>query len=218
MAMSAHPDDLAHVLEFDGLSHTYRVDGQAVPSVTQLLEAAGVSPDYRKVHPAILQHARLRGIHIDAACDLDDVDDLDWSSVSPEAVGYIQGWQAFKADYQYEPVISQPPLYHPVYGYCGTPDSIGMLDGQVVVVERKATAKMAASYALQTAGYGCNGMHIAPRGGGRLEPVPWGGPVMRLGVHLQPGGRYELVEYSDPDDESAWLGVVALARWRKARR
>jgi hypothetical protein len=143
---------------------------------------------------------------------------LDWSSVSPEAVGYVQAWQCFKADYGYEPVLQQPLLYHPTYGYAGTPDSIGTLDGYAAVIERKTTAKMAASYALQTAGYGCDGIHIAPRGGGRLEPVPWGGPVMRLGVHLMPGGRYDLVPYEDPDDEAAWLGVVALARWRKLRR
>jgi hypothetical protein len=217
MAGVAEPER-GSILTFEPEGHVYRVDGARVPSVTELLEAAGVSPDYRKVHPAVLRHARLRGIHVDACCDLDDADDLDWSSVHPDAVGYLQAWQCFKADYGFEPVLQQPLLYHPTYGYAGTPDSIGTLDGSVVVVERKATAKMAASYALQTAGYGCDGIHIAPRGGGRLEPVPWGGPVMRLGVHLMPGGRYDLVPYEDPDDEAAWLGVVALARWRKLRR
>jgi len=206
------------ILTFTPEPHRYLLDGVPVEwSVTQLLEAAGVSPDYRKVHPAVLQHARLRGRHVDACCDLDDADDLDWSSVHPDAVGYVQAWQSFKADFGYEPVLAQPLLYHPAYGYAGTADSIGTLDSSAAVVERKATARMAASYALQTAAYACDGIHIAPRGGGRLEPVPWGGPVMRLGVHLKPGGRYELVEYTDPDDEAAWLGVVALARWRKLR-
>jgi hypothetical protein len=214
-AEGEHPR--SSIITLDRATHIYRVDGAPVDSVTQLLEAAGISPDYRKVHPAVLRHARLRGIHVDACCDLDDADDLDWSSVHPEAVGYVQAWQAFKADYGYEPVISQPLVYHPVYGYAGEPDSIGMLGDYVAVAERKATAKMAASYALQTAGYACEGLHMAPRGGGRLEPVPWGGPVMRLGVHLMPGGRYDLVPYEDPDDEAAWLGVVALARWRKLR-
>ena len=206
------------VLTFEPEGHIYRVDGIRKPSVTELLEAAGVSPDYRKVHPAVLQHARTRGIHVDACCDLDDADDLDWSSVHPEAVGYVQAWQCFKADYGYEPVLAQPLLYHPTFDYAGTPDSVGMLEEYVAVVERKATARMASSYALQTAGYSVDGMQIAPRGGGLLEPVPWGGPVMRVGVHLLPGGRYELVPYDDPSDEAAWLGVVALAKWRKLAR
>ena len=108
-------------------------------------------------------------------------------------------------------------VYHPIYGYAGTTDSLGDLGGSVTVVERKATARMAASYALQTAAYGTEGLWTAPPGGGHLRPVEWGTPA-RLGVHLQRSGRYELVPYDDPDDLSAWLGVVALARWRTARR
>src|SRR5262249_27764492 len=136
------------ILTFDPEAHVYRVDGAPVPSVTELLEAAGISPDYSKVHPAGLRHARLRGIHVHLCCDLDDADDLDWSSVHPEAVGYVQAWRAFKADYGYHPLASQVILYHPTYGYAGTTDSVGDLDGYVTIVERKATAKMAASYAL----------------------------------------------------------------------
>lgn len=217
--MSRVEEDVSHpsLLEFDATSHVYRVDGAPVPSVTQLLEAAGISPDYSKVNPHVLRHARLRGIHVDLCCDLDDANDLDWSTVHPEAVGYVQAWQAFKADYGYRPLASQVLLYHPTYGYAGTADNVGLLDDFPVVAERKATAKMAASYALQTAGYGIDGLHLAPPGGGRLEPVPWVKP-MRLGVHLQAGGRYELHPYEDPSDEAAWLGVVALARWRKTAR
>ena len=205
------------VLTFDPAAHVYRVDGAPVPSVTELLEAAGMTPDYSKIAPHVLQHARHRGIHIDLCCDLDDADDLDWSSVHPEAVPYVQAWQCFKADYGYRPLASQVLLYHPTYGYAGTADSVGELGGYVTVAERKATAKMAASYALQTAGYGMEGLWTAPPGGGRLEPVPWGAPA-RLGVHLRRDGRYDLVPYDDPEDVAAWLGVVALARWRKARR
>ena len=210
-------EESGSILTFDPAAHVYRVDGAPVPSVTELLEAAGISPDYSKVNPAVLQHARRRGLHVDLCCDLDDADDLDFSSVHPEAVGYVQAWQAFKADYGYRPLASQVLLYHPSYGYAGTADSVGELGGYVTVAERKATARMAASYALQTAGYACDGLQTAPPGGGRLEPVQWGTPA-RLGVHLQRSGRYELVPYDDPDDLSAWLGVVALARWRKARR
>src|SRR5215831_19123258 len=160
-------DDAGPVLTFDPAAHVYRVDGIAKDSATELLEAAGISPDYSKVNPTVLRHARLRGIHVDACCDLDDADDLDWSSVHPEAVGYVQAWQAFKADYGYRPLASQVILYHPTYGYAGTTDSVGDLQGYVTIVERKATARMAASYALQTAGYACEGMQTAPPGGGR---------------------------------------------------
>ena len=54
------------VLAFEPVSHTYRVDGAPVPSVTQLLEDAGLTPDYSLVPQPVLQHARERGIHVDA--------------------------------------------------------------------------------------------------------------------------------------------------------
>jgi len=206
------------VIAFRPEGHVYTVDGHRIPSVTELLEAAGVSPDYRKIHPAVLQHARLRGLHCDLACDLADADDLDWRTVHPEAVPLVQAWESFKKDYGYEPILQQPLLYHRKWAYCGTPDSVGMLDGHVAIIERKATARMPGSAALQVAAYAADGIEVAPRGGGILEPVPWAGPVLRVGVHLQRSGRYEAWPYTDPDDEAAWLGVVALARWRKLAR
>ena len=215
--MAGALEESASVLSFDPAAHVYRVDGIAVPSVTALLEAAGISPDYSRVNATVLQHARRRGLHVDLCADLDDADDLDWSSVDPECVGYVNAWRCFKADTGYQPLASQVIVYHPEWQYAGTTDSVGELDGVVTVVERKATARMAASYALQTAGYAADGLYTAPPGGGRLEPVTWGQP-QRLGVHLQRSGKYDLVRYDDPADLSAWLGVVALARWRKAAR
>ena len=205
-------------LVFEPANHGYWVDGILRESVTQLLDAAGLTPDYSVVQPHVLQHARERGIHVDACCDLIDADDLDWRSVHPEAVPYVEAWMAFKEYEGYTPVAAQIPLYHPVYGYAGTADSIGLLPGgRPVIVERKSTTKMAPTYALQTAGYGLDGLWCAPTGGGELEPVPWGVPA-RLGVQLLRDGKYRLVPYDDPEDFAAFLGVVALARWRAARR
>jgi hypothetical protein len=206
------------VLAFDPATHTYRVDGAPVTSVTQYLEDAGLTPDYSVVAPTVLQHARERGIHIDACCDLLDADDLDWRSVHPEAMPYVEAWLAFREHEGFTPIASQVPLYHPTYGYAGTTDVVGVLPGsRPTIVERKTTAKMAATYALQTAGYGLEGLWYAPPGGGVLSPVPWEHPV-RLGVQLKRDGSYVLVPYDDPEDYAAFLGVVALGRWRGARR
>ena len=220
--MALTPTDAAagapRVLEFDPASHEYWVDGVLITSVTQYLDAAGMTPDYSVVQPHVLQHARERGIHIDACCDLLDADDLDWRSVHPEALPYVEAWMAFR-DYEgYTPLAGQVPLYHPVYGYAGTADSVGVLPGaRPTIVERKATTRMAPTYALQTAGYAVDGMLYAPPGGGVLRPVPWRTPA-RLGVQLRRDGKYTLVPYEDPADLDAFLGVVALGRWRAARR
>jgi len=207
-----------HVLEFDPSTHTYRVDHVVVPSVTQLLDDAGLAPDYSLVPRPVLEHARARGIHVDQCIELLDADELDWRSVHPEAVPYLEAWMAFRQHEGFTPIASQLPLYHPRYGYAGTLDSVGLLPGgHPVVIERKTTAKMSSTYSLQTAGYALDGMWFAPPGGGVLTPVPWGPPA-RLGVQLRRDGSYQLVPYDDPEDMAAFLGVVALGRWRGARR
>jgi hypothetical protein len=182
-----------------------------------LLDDAGLTPDYTFVSPAVLRHARARGVHVDACADLLDQGELDWSSVHPEAVPYVEAWARFCADEGYEPACGQVPLYHPRYGYAGTADSIGTLNGRWVVVERKATSKMSPLYALQSAGYAQPEMWMAPPGGGRLAPVAWSAPA-RLGVQLKRDGSYLVVPYDDAEDLAAFLGVVALYRWRALSR
>jgi hypothetical protein len=204
-------------LEFEPATHVYRIDGAPVPTVTQLLDDAGLTPDYSVVAPAVLQHARARGIHVDACCDLLDEDALDWASVHPEALPYVEAWARFCATEGYQPACGQVPLYHPTHGYAGTADSIGTLNGAWAVVERKATTRMAATYALQTAGYAQPGLWAAPPGGGRLAPVAWGTPA-RVGVQLKRDGTYLVVPYDDAEDLAAFLGVVALYRWRGLTR
>jgi hypothetical protein len=208
--------DAPHRLDFDPAGHVYRVDGAVVPSVTQCLDDAGLTPDYSLIQPQVLAHARHRGIHVDLCCDLLDEDDLDWASVDREALGYVEAWARFREDQDYLPRASQVALYHPEHGYAGTLDSVGELAGRWIVVERKATARMAATYALQTAGYALPGLWAAAPDG-ILHPVPW--PALaRLGVHLKRDGAYTLVPYDDLDDLGAFLGAVTLARWRAVRR
>jgi hypothetical protein len=190
--------------------------------VTRLLDDAGLTVDYSSVPYRVREHARQRGIHVDACCDLLDEDgghgdQLDWSSVHPEALPMVEAYARFAADEGYQAHACQALLYHPRYGYAGTADSVGRLRGQWVVVERKATAKLAAVTALQTAGYGQPGLYVAPRGGGRLTPVPWPTPA-RLAVQLTRDGQYSVLAYDDAEDLAAFLGVVALYRWRGLRR
>jgi hypothetical protein len=212
----------SYVLEFEPTSHVYRIHGPdgsvAVPSVTELLDSAGLTPDYSVVAPHVLQHARQRGIHVDQCIELLDAEDLDWRSVNPEATPFVEAWLRFREHEQYRPLASQLPLYHPQFAYAGTADSCGLLPGnRPVVIERKTTAKMASTVALQCAGYSVEGLWYAPPGGGVLVPVPWERPA-RVGVQLKRDGTYALFPYDDPEDYAAFLGVVALGRWRGARR
>jgi len=202
-------------LTFDAARHEYRVDGELKPSVTQLLEGAGLVVDYSAIPAATLLRARQRGIHVDACCDLLDAEDLEWSTVHPDAVPYVQAWARFKVAEGYEPVASQVQLYHPEYGYAGTADTVGTVGRRWVLVDRKATVKVAASYGCQLAGYTLPGLECA-EAGGELAPVPWPPPA-RAVVQLRPDGSYRVVPYEAPDDVAAFLAALALYQWRGAR-
>ena len=206
------------VLAFDPVAHEYWVDGALVPNVTSLLDDAGLTPDYSAVPRPVLEYARARGLHVDQCIELLDQDQLDFRTVHPEAMPFLDAWLRFREYEGFTPLVSQLPLFHPTWGYAGTADSCGLLPGaRPVVVERKTTAKMASTVALQVAGYALDGLFYAPPGGGVLSPIPWERPA-RLGVQLKRDGTYQLTRYEDPDDYAAFLAVVALGRWRGARR
>lgn len=203
-------------LEFQEAGHRYFVDGEPVPSVTQVLEAAGLGVDYAAVPPAVLIHARERGRHVDACCDLLDQDDLDWRSVHPEARPYVEAWGRFRVAEGYRPVAAKPRVYHPEHGYAGEPDTVGQVGPRWVVLDRKATTKVSVTYGCQLGGYAVPGLWVA-EAGGELAPVPWPAPA-RAVVQLRPDATYRVVPYERPDDLVAFLGAVALWRWRQARQ
>jgi len=205
----------ARVLTFEPRGHEYRVNGERKPSVTELLEGAGLTVDYRAVPAHVLLKARERGLHVDACCDLYDEGDLDWRTVHPEAANYVRAWATFCRAEGYQPAASQVQLYHPEHDYCGTGDTVGTVGRQWVMIDRKATVKVAASYGCQLAGYTMPGMECAEHGG-ELAPVPWPRPA-RAVVQLRPDASYRVVPYDAPDDVAAFLGALELYKWRTAR-
>jgi hypothetical protein len=100
-------------LLFDVETHSYFVDGRRVPSVTQRLQAAGLSPDYGGVNPIVLEHARERGIHVEACCQLFSEGTLDEASVHPEAQPYVDAFKRAVRECRIADMRWQ------VSGYCG---------------------------------------------------------------------------------------------------
>ena len=84
------------VLAFDPVAHEYWVDGALVPNVTSLLDDAGLAPDYSAVPRPVLEYARARGLHVDQCIELLDQDQLDFRTVHPEAMPYLDAWLRFR--------------------------------------------------------------------------------------------------------------------------
>ena len=84
--------------------------GAIKPSVTQVLEASGIS-DFSGVDPAVLQYAQERGTAVHVATHLDDENDLDESTLDPEIGGYLEGWRKLRRDRNFRPRLIEQLVY-----------------------------------------------------------------------------------------------------------
>lgn len=207
------------VVTFEPDGHRYRVDGREVRSATQTLDLAGLVPDYSRIPAATLAYARERGEHVDLCCDLFDDGDLDWETVHPEALPYVRAWQQFRVREGYVPIVSQGIVYHPELDYAGTADSYGLCGREKAptIVERKCTAKIATTYALQTAAYAMPGIGLATdESPGELLTLT---VARRLVVQLRNDADYRLYDCevearkAGRCDFAAFRAAVELARW-----
>lgn len=107
---------------FDEATHTYTLDGETLPSVTQILRAEGFI-NHAFTDPWYAE----RGKAVHKATELYDLGTLDESTIDPCINGYIDAWKKYLNDTRYSPELSliEKPFYHPVRKYAGTIDRKG---------------------------------------------------------------------------------------------
>jgi len=116
------------VFEFDADFHVYTLDGEELPSVTQILEAAGII-DYSHI-PWNVRHLALeRGRAVHAATELDDRGDLDETTLDPMLEGHLAAWRRFRAETGFTPTLIEHRDYHRLHRYAGTIDRLGNFNG-----------------------------------------------------------------------------------------
>ncbi len=184
------------MLKFDAATHTYRLNGQVIPSVTQVL---GQLTDLSMIPPAILERKRQIGVWVHAAIELDLKDDLDEDSIGDEWRGYFMGWRKFKTESGFVVQEAEQLVYNKL-GYAGTLDLLGELpkSGQVLI-DTKCTATMYPTVGPQTSAYA------------QARGVP---KAKRFALQLKPAGTYELHPCTDKNDFSVFMAALTLHKWR----
>ena len=117
-------------LEFEETTHTYKINGRIVPSVTGIIQA--IVPGW-KVAPWYLE--RGRATHL--ACHYADAGQLDWNTVDPAIAARVSAWQQFRSDYPTEVIASEKQLGHSLLGYAGTIDRILKIKHKLIVCDLK---------------------------------------------------------------------------------
>lgn len=191
--MIARPD-----FTFDEATHTYRVDGVELPSVSTILRPI-VSFD--GIPPDVLAAASARGVAVHKACELDDLGDLIEESVDESIAGYLEAWRRFRRELRAKVFDTEQRRYHSVLRYAGTRDVIVQIDGKLWLIDRKTSAAYP-WHAIQLAGY----QLLAEDNGEAVDKV---GTVL-----LSSDGGYKLIPYGGASDRRVFTSLVTLHTWR----
>lgn len=182
-------------LVFDKETHTYRMGGRVISSVTQAILKAGLI-DARW----FTEESRIRGTAVHEAIFYDVHNDLHKPSLHPVVVPYIEAWEKFKTQSKFKPMPKFCELrqWHPLYDYCGTPDLLGMLNGRVWLIDVKTGDCPTAG--IQTAAY-------------REFPKIRAFSPMRASLRLKPDGTYRLLPHeNDANDFAIFLQALKISK------
>jgi hypothetical protein len=185
------------VLEFDETTHTYRLDGRRLISVTQALS---ILDDRWKVDPFYLEFGKM--VHRATACyDRGEYDDFTWDErIIPSVEAYVK----FRSETDFEPIHIELPLFHPTRIYAGTLDRIGTLNGRQVLIDLKTGAKARVDE-LQEVAY----WELA---------IANNIPVQKLfDLYLHKNGKYNLEPVKEIPRHllPVFLACLKIAQWRE---
>lgn len=191
-------------LEFDAATHTYLASGVVIPSVTQVLEAAGIS-DFSGVPAEVLDRAKMRGTAVHEACWYDDQKDLNEATLDPSLTGYVNAWRKFRDEQQIEIKLIETRVYNS-QGFAGTFDRLVTMPKWGEAMLDLKTGEETPSWRIQLAAY-VKGFY------GKLSPK-----CRRGAVKLRKDGSYQLCWYEMKDmarDWNVFAGALAVYQYRK---
>lgn len=187
---------------FNAERHEYTVDGQRVPSVTQVL---GSLYDFSHVPPAVLAAKGELGTAVHIACELDDDADLDEASVSDAVRPYLDGYRLFKQHKLTRVTATEQIVSHRL-GYAGKFDLLTEFDDARWLIDWKTPLVISPAVALQTAAYvAALPPELAPPAGMKLK---------RAALQLKNDGTYKLHEFSDPNDFAVFVSFLNVHTWK----
>lgn len=182
---------------FDEENHHFQVDGRRWPSVTQVLADEGFI-DTRWY----TSFSRDRGTLVHRIIHWHIEDNLDEQTIDPTLRPYFDAWLRFEAQTGFRSIETETPRISELYSFGGIPDSIGLLNGQEVILETK-TGALSRWVGLQLA----------------AQEILCDRALPRYAIRLSDTGKYDLKHYKDPSDRSVFLSALCCWWWKnKARR
>lgn len=200
------------MITFRESDHTYWLDGEQVPGVTTILKPLYIG-DLKFVQDDILEYKSALGTAVHRAVELHVKGGLDYSTVVDPVLPYFEGYLKFERESGFKVTGSELRVFSQIYGYAGTCDLAGDLNGKHVLIDAKTTTVLSPAVALQLAAY--REAYNEERRPGLKQPA-----VRTYALRLMPGD-YKLVPY-DPfnhkSDFATFVGLLHVHRWCVANK
>lgn len=185
------------MLNFDQETHTYYLNDQRIPGVSEIIKDLGISSLYG-IDTDFIAYKKEIGTQVHKACDFIDLGIIQEESIPKDASPYVVAYREFLKEKS--PIIEsiETPLHFDDL-YAGTRDR------KVVINQETWTIDIKTGYAyrwhrLQTAAY-----WLADN------------TDKRGCLYLGTDGSFELKEHCDIGDVEIWKKCVDLFHWKKPR-
>lgn len=192
---------------FDEASHTYRVNGRIYPGVTSIIQSVGLTPDFSKIPPEVLDYKRMLGTEVHKIIDLDLLDNL--GEYDPVLEPYVNAWRQFREDMKIRLIETETPFFSAKYGYCGKLDLLAEFNGKETGLFDFKTTSVISMMSV--------GPQLAAYDAGYRE---WKGmtkskPYKRFAVQLKGNGKYKLYPCENPNDLNVFLYAVQIYHFKE---
>lgn len=123
-------------LAFEDETHTYRLNGLVIPSVSTVMEPLK-NELYKGIGDSTLANAADKGTIVHNA--IENYIKFGIIDIPPEHQGYFDGFLEFWNKYNPQVVGSEIRVYHKLLGYGGTVDLLAYIGDKLTLVDYKTT-------------------------------------------------------------------------------
>jgi hypothetical protein len=192
-------------LTFEEATHTYRLNGDIIPSITQSLTSVGLNPGVEYIS----EYYRERGRKVHLLTQLYEENDLDPASVDPAFEGYLESWIACLKETGWKSCVIEGIACNEEYRYGCTVDRIGDWNEH-----RNCILDIKTGEPMKSVGAQLSGCEWA------VAPWPHE-PFVRIAVKLDKDGVFNMDKQwhlcEDPYDKHVAMMAVSLANWKISR-
>lgn len=174
-------------LSFDEKTHTYKLKGFTIPSVTTIMAPLADSY-YKNVQESVLYSAGNRGTAVHNS--IENYVKYGIEDIAPEYVGYFNAFLDWYKSHQVKPYGSEVRLYHKSLLYAGTADMFADVNGKASLIDFKTTYSVSEMMC---------GVQLEAYQQAIISHMVENPFAQKMIIHLKKDGKYEEILFPNRD-------------------